>query len=438
MEERNRKVDVAVVGGGLAGLTAAAYTARAGKSVLLCEKASAVGGRAMTTTSGDFRFNLGPHALYAGSYGKKVLRELGVAYKGKKPSASGAFAIRGGSKHALPGGFLSLLTTGLFGLPAKLETARLLAGFGRIEAEPLARVSVAEWLRTSVRHPDVRPLVEALVRVATYGNDPERMSAGAAIAQVQGALGTGVLYLDGGWQTLVDGLGAAAVQAGARLLTSARAAAIEPAAGGWRVRFADGSTVDSAAAVIAASPEAAATLLAGAPAEQLRGWAREAIPVRAACLDLALRRPPQPRATFALGIDRPLYLSLHSAYAELGPQGGAVIHVMKYLGAADSTAKADERELEALMDLVQPGWRELVAERRFLPEMVVANALPSAAQGGLAGRPGPAVPGSERLFVVGDWVGREGMLADASFASAKRAADMLLAERQRPPIVAAA
>lgn len=437
MENQKLTADVAVVGGGLGGLAAAAYAARAGLSVVLCEKAAASGGRAMTTALGEVRFNLGPHALYMAGPGSAVLRELGVEFSGRKPVASGAYAVHCGAKHALPGGFVSLLTTGLFGLPAKLETARLLASFGRIDPAPLARTSVAEWLSRSIRHPDVRALVEALVRVSSYGNDPVRMSAGSAIAQVQAALGQGVLYLDGGWQTLVDGLGAVAAAAGVRRLTSARAASVARAGDGWSLRLADGATVDASAVVLAVGPDAAAALLDGADAQLARSWTDGVMPVRSACLDLALSRLPQPRATFALGIDRPLYLSVHSAYARLAPPGTAVVHVMKYLGGAASAPKADERELEKLMDLIQPGWRELVVQRRFLPDMLVANALPTAERGGTAGRPGPTVPGASGLHVVGDWVGPDGLLADAALASAKRAAAAIV-ERRGPRLVAAA
>jgi phytoene dehydrogenase-like protein len=426
MEDRNMTADVAVVGGGLGGLAAATYLARGGRSVVLCEKAAALGGRAATTAIDAFRFNLGPHALYAASHGIAVLRELGVAFTGAKPSASGAFAVARGAKHALPGGFLSLVTTGLFGLPAKLETARLLAGFGRVDVRPLARLSMREWIDATVRHPDVRELVGALVRVSTYSHDPERLSAAAAITQVQGALAGGVLYLDGGWQTLVDGLRAAAAAGGVRIVTSARAASVTRAGAGWAVQLADGSTIDSRAAIVAAGPDAAAALLQGPEQPTVRRWADAAIPVRAACLDLALARLPQPRAAFALGIDRPLYLSVHSAYAALGPRDNAVIHVAKYLGRAASDPRADERELEGLMDLIHPGWRDLVLQRRFLPDMLVTHALPAAATGGSAERPGPPVPGADDLYVVGDWVGPQGMLADASLASAKQAASMIL------------
>jgi phytoene dehydrogenase-like protein len=428
--------DLVVVGGGVAGLAAAAYAGRAGRSVVVCEKAT-VGGRAVTHELGEFRFNIGPHALYRRSHGVEVLRELGVAFSGAAPNASGGFAIDGGAKHALPGGFLSLLTTGLFGLSAKLETARLLASFGRIDPAPLQDVPLDAWLESDVRQPDVRRFLRALVRLSTYANAPSQHSAGAAIAQLQKALEGNVLYLDGGWQTLVDGLRSAAEKAGARLLAPAKTVAVERDDAGRRVRLTDGSEIRAATVLLACPPAVAAALLGGAEHETLRAWAERAVPVRAACLDVGLSRLPQPKSRFALGVDRAVYLSVHSAYAKLGPVGQAVIHVAKYLGPDEGgDAKGDERELEQLLDLVQPGWRELVVERRFLPNMLVSNALVTATDGGMKGRPGPAVPGSADLFVAGDWVGRRGMLVDASLASAREAAGMI--DRVRRPARVAA
>src|SRR3954463_11462676 len=88
--------DVAVVGGGLAGLAAAATAARAGRSVVLFEQASGPGGRARTRTEHGFSFNIGPHALYRKMEGLRVLRELGVEPSGTQPGLSGAYAIKGG------------------------------------------------------------------------------------------------------------------------------------------------------------------------------------------------------------------------------------------------------------------------------------------------------------------------------------------------------
>ena len=133
-----KRADVVVIGGGLAGLASAAWVARSGRSVVVCEKAAATGGRAQTTTAGKFRLNLGPHALYCGGPAERVLRELGVPIAGAQAEPrSGGFAVARGVTHALPGGFLSLLTTGLFGLPAKLETARCSAASPRIDPAPL-------------------------------------------------------------------------------------------------------------------------------------------------------------------------------------------------------------------------------------------------------------------------------------------------------------
>jgi hypothetical protein len=158
------------------------------------------------------------------------------------------------------------------------------------------------------------------------------------------------------------------------------------------------------------------------------------MPIRAACLDQALSGLPEPRRTFALGIDVPLYASVHTRCAELGPPALAVVHLARYLGPTEAGSEALEG-LESLMTALQPGWRERVVGRRFLPELTVMHDAPQAAHGGAAGRFPVEVADVPGAFVVGDWVGGEGMLADAVLASAEHAAATLLA---RPSLRAAA
>jgi phytoene dehydrogenase-like protein len=416
----------AIIGGGLAGLTAAAYLARAGQRVTVFEKAHSIGGRARTETKQGFAFNFGPHALYRRGAGTKILRELGVAFSGKLAGTDNAFAIDGGMKHTMPGGFVSLLTTGLLNLPAKVEAAKLLANLPKLDAAAQDHLTVREWLAREIKQPKVRQLVQALFRVSTYANDPDRQSAGAALRPLQMALDGGVYYLDNGWQTLVTGLRAVAEQAGATIQVETNVTAIERHAQSFAIHFANGTRAAASSVIIAASPADAAALVKGNAA--LAEWARTAIPVRAACLDVALTRLPQPQARFGLGIDQPYYFSVHSATANLAPDNGALIHVAKYL-PTDSTDDAPTiaQELEQVLDLLQPGWRTLVVERRFLPRMTVTNALVTT--GGLAERPSPAVPGIDGLYIAGDWVGDEGQLADAGVASAKAAAG-LIAQQQ--------
>jgi hypothetical protein len=116
------------------------------RGVALCERSSALGGRAVTQREQGFAFNIGPHALYCAREAMSVLKELDVRPRGGKPGAAGGFAIDAGGRHALPGGFFSLITTSLLSLPAKLEVASLLGSLQRIDTAPLEELSVEAGL----------------------------------------------------------------------------------------------------------------------------------------------------------------------------------------------------------------------------------------------------------------------------------------------------
>ena len=424
-----QKSDTVIIGGGLAGLATAALLARAGRTVRLVEQSHHLGGRARTKVMDGFYFNIGPHALYRSGAGMRVLRELGIQPRGAAPPVSGGFAIKGGVKQSFPAGLISLLTTGLFGLSAKLETARLLSSIAKIDSTRVMNLSVREWVDKELSHEPVRELILATFRLATYTNAPNLMSAGTAIEQLQKALAHGVLYLDRGWQTLVDELSEVATQAGVLIETGVRVESVERGAGGQveGVIFGDGRRFRASTVVVASTPAIAAGLVRNGEQTSLARWAERSIPVRAACLDVALSRLPNPNARFALGIDAPLYLSVHSAAAELAPAGGALIQVAKYLPPDHSERSEDvELQLKELLDVIQPGWRGAVVHQRFLPDMAVMNAIATAEGNGTSGRPGPAVHDVPGLFVAGDWVGSEGLLADASLASARQAATMIM------------
>src|SRR5262245_43125972 len=205
---------IVIVGGGIAGLAASALLARDGRQVVLLEKASAPGGRATTRNRHGYLFNLGPHALYRRGRLQRTLTDLGVEVRGRVPTGNGAFALYRGQRHTLPVGLTSLMTTGLLSLAGKAELGRLLTRLPRIDAKELQRETLASWLDRAVRDEGVRHLIEMLVRVTTFTNDPLHQSAGAAIEQLQLSLDGSVLYLDGGWQTIVDGLRQRARDAG--------------------------------------------------------------------------------------------------------------------------------------------------------------------------------------------------------------------------------
>src|SRR5919199_1040221 len=175
-----------------------------------------------------------------------------------------AGAVVGGKLEVLRGTPLDMLRTRLLGTGDKVELTRLMASLGRLDPQPLRHLTVRQWLEQVTEREPVRRLLAMLLRVSSYADEPDRQSAGAAVAQVQLAQRGNVLYLDGGWQTLVDGLADAARAAGARLVTGARVAAVARDEHGVRgVRLAEGTTVEARSVVVAGSPAMARTLLDG-------------------------------------------------------------------------------------------------------------------------------------------------------------------------------
>ena len=65
-----------------------------------------------------------------------------------------------------------------------------------------------------------------------------------------------------------------------------------------------------------------------------------------------------------------------------------------------------------------PGWRAEVDVERFLPDMTVVHAIAAP-----EGRPDVDALGMEGVALAGDWIGPDGMLADAAVASGLRAAE---------------
>ena len=406
--------DVVVVGGGLAGLTAAALLARDGRRVELLERADAPGGRARTRRQGQFRLNLGPHALYVAGAGAAVLRELGVPFDGASPPSGGVLTC-GGREAPIPATPGALLRHRGLTLRGRLEALRFFAQVARGPLPPAA-CSFDAWLAARRTPPELARLLRAFVRLSTYVADTDALSAEAALRQLRQAL-DGVLYVHGGWESLVRGLAERAQSLGARLRTgcAVRSVAVGPA--GPELRLEDGALVPARTVILAVPPRQALALLGSSAAPRLREFVTGCRPVLASCLDVGLRTLPRPDVALALDLDDARYLSCHSLAAGLAPPGTALLQLARY-GEDDGGARAG---LEAWLDALQPGWRAEVVLERWLPAARVCEALPTAEQGGLRGRPPVDGAGPAGVLLCGDWVGPEGLLSDASFASARTA-----------------
>jgi phytoene dehydrogenase-like protein len=433
------KGNVIIVGGGISGLAASIYLARGGCNVTLFEKRQNLGGRSITQLRHGFRFNLGPRVLYRAGMGAKVYRELGVPVRGGVWKRSG-IGLYHGERHPLPMSLFAVARTALLTSRGKWEAASLLLRIGRMNTRPYASMTIREWLDTNVSDARFRKILETLLRAATYSVD-QRQSAAEALEQVKLIL-RGVLYVDEGWQKLVDGLHSHAVSAGVNFVTKSTVVGVDVDdrvraihLGGLEPhREEKGTPLSAETVLLAVDPVTAARLVGDVPFA--KSWS-DLTPATAACLDVALKGLPYPAPTFALSIDAPLYMSVHSAYAQLTPQNGALVHLAKYRSEPSPSpadeydaeslrmtdeARRDEQELEQFFDQLQPGWRERVVYKRFFPSLTVTNAVSR------PDHPRPPVSTPVRgLYLAGDWVGSEGSLADAALTSARAAAQRILA-----------
>lgn len=310
----------------------------------------------------------------------------------------------------------------------KLKLGWAMRSMLKTDARSLAGTPFMDVVARMGLPPSAAELVETIARVSTYTADLDVADGEAVLANVQLALGAGVRYLDGGFQSLVDQLAGIVTAAGVEIRPipvdrvdhdDEAAAVLRTVAGSLTAR-----TV-----VIAAGMPAAVTELLGRPIDGVR---RMSPPVTAACLELGLRRPPRHR--LVLGIGEPLYLSTHCPPARLAPPGHAVVHVMRYhhrdeqLDALAQRAYLRTAAAQAGID------DDDIVEARFLPHMVVMGGVALAAGGGLAGR--PPVTATERpgVLLAGDWVGDVGLLSDAAVASG-HAAGLLASERSAAIVV---
>ncbi|MFD0871316.1 phytoene desaturase family protein [Paenibacillus residui] len=424
-----RQYDVVIIGGGLAGLTTSIYLARAELSVMVLEKANQLGGRALTVKKSGAALNLGVHAFYRDGAGEAILRELGVELKGAYPPAS-AGAMWNNRVYTLPSKPLQLVASRLFSFSEKTELARLMLKLGKIDPKRIGQISLKEWAEREIRHPMLRHVIYSVSRANSFVPHPELHLAGPAVRQLQRTFGGKAFYIDGGWGALIDDLRERAVRAGVAIIRQKKAVEVDYDGMVRRIRCTDGDTFESPNVVIAAGPKEAYNLVKNADSTSISKWKDAVRPIRAACLDLVLHRLPDRGSNFIAGfwLDQSFFYNIPSTVAKLSDDGSVVVHLIKHLGMSESQPEADLLQLERAMDLVQPGWRKEEIARQFLPNLTVAHDFNTVDKSGVYY--GPAIPEIHGLYVAGDWTGHGELLADASFASAKRAAQAIIADNR--------
>ncbi|MFC8226669.1 NAD(P)-binding protein [Streptomyces sp. NPDC057287] len=372
-----------VVGGGLAGLTAAITAAESRARVTLHEAHHTLGGRARTS-EGRYLTNEGPHALYRRGPHWTWLEQRGLLgpFASVPPLEGTRFLFhRGGALRRTPP--LALLRlAGRSPRRAPVDTDFRSWATGQVGAAG-ARAA-AHYMGVALFHHDAGSLSAAFVQ--------ERLRRATALPPE-------ARYPVGGWARLVDRMASRAWDLGVRIRTGARVGPRDLA--GLR---ADGPVI------VATHLDAARTLLEDPALTWDSG--------RTALLDLALRtRRGDPFVVSDL--DAPGWIERFTAQdPTLAPSGEQLVQAQ--IPLAPGTPRADAvRRAEHLLDLGFPGWRDRTTWRR---EALASGRTGAVDKPGTTWRDRPAVDRGEGILLAGDQVAAPGLLSEVAFNSGIEAA----------------
>lgn len=167
---------VAIIGGGITGLTAAHYAKAAGATVRLFEGSGTLGGPVQSVRDGDWLAEAGPNSLQENSPDLTALiRELALdAHRAAaRPEAKNRYILKDGQPVAAPASPPALFSSKLFSFGAKVRVMREL--FKRPRIRP-ADVSLADFVRSHFGEELVDYGLNPFVS-GVYAGDPNELSA---------------------------------------------------------------------------------------------------------------------------------------------------------------------------------------------------------------------------------------------------------------------
>jgi putative NAD(P)-binding protein len=362
---------ITVVGGGIAGLTAAITCAEGGAGVHLLEAHEALGGRARSD-DGPYKANLGPHVLYKdGPFWRWLTeRELMPPYAG--PPLSGLRLRWDGAVRRTPP------------LGAITPVLRLRGRQAPVELD------FRSW---AARHTDERTaaMLSAAAGVYTFHHDPGELSAAFVWPRTVRTLFSPpptARYVIGGWGVLVATLERKARELGVEIETGRRVQELPPTP-----------------TIIATELDQARALLADDSLRWLSG--------HTVCLDVGLsHRRGDPFVVSDL--DEAGWIERFTAAdSSLAPTGEELVQAQMPIRPGESADQAGVR-LERLMDAAMPGWRERETWRR---RQVMAARTGALDLPGTTWRDRPAIDRGDGVFLAGDMVAAPGLLSEVAWAS---------------------
>ncbi|WP_028926582.1 FAD-dependent oxidoreductase [Pseudonocardia acaciae] len=380
---------VTVVGGGIAGLTAAITCAEAGATVTLHEAHRTLGGRGRATEA-PYVAHEGAHVFYADGPHWGWLAERGLTGKLGRPGPSAllraGFRRDGVFRRSAPAGFLRMLLDGRRRAPVDQDFA---TWAGRRYGEAAATAAANA------------------ISVATYDADTGRLSAAFVwnlLHRVFAPRPPSVRWVIGGWQAVIDRMASHAESLGVRIETGSRV-----------------TTLPDTPTVVATELASARALLGD---DSLRWQSGHCV-----MLDVALRRDRRDNF-IVFDLDEGGFHESYSAQdPTVAPAGESLFQLDMPVKAGESPADA-HRRLERFADVALPGWRDRVTWRRTATARGRTGALDLPGQ---TWQDRPEIERGDGVFLAGDMVAAPGMRGEIAINSALAAARGALTAAGRLP-----
>ncbi len=282
---------VAIIGGGISGLSAAYYLSKAGIASTIIERQPRLGGVIETATIYGCVLEAGPDSFLAVKpWAMDLIRELGLGGEviGSNDHLRVTYVLKGGRLVPLPDGLMFMIPTKilpilgspLLGWGTKLRMAT--EWFRKPSGAPRSDQSVAEFVAEHYGEEAVDYLAEPLL-AGVYGGDPAKLSVASVLPRFievearYGSLTKGVLHERRKvaqeargqplFRTLKDGLGqlVPAIMAAMNPWVEIRrgvAEALTRSSSGYRVRV-NGNWLDAGRVVLACQAYEAGALASG-------------------------------------------------------------------------------------------------------------------------------------------------------------------------------
>jgi 15-cis-phytoene desaturase len=411
---------VVVIGGGLAGLSAAARLAYHGYRVTLLEKAPKLGGRAITIPMKGFNFNFGAHAIYARdkSILRKFEKEIKLEVDWRDFSPAKAFYDLGTFTTPMPATLEGLYKTKILDAENKVRfTAEILKTLTAIERGEDG-VLIGDYLQKQPEQ--VREVLLTLASSNFFTNEPEKIPSPLFFAYYKRLFSTqrAVSYIGGGWQAIVESLSNIIEKNGGTIITKAKIDHIE--VDDDKIVSVSGKeeTYQADAFIFCIPPKELSKLFAETPHASLFNTYTNYQPTQVVVYDIGLSKRMESPYTYIYHKGERVFITDISYYDRTCiPEGGQLLQAIAYLNEEEIAAnKADEKvaTIESVYDKHFAGWRDVLVAKRLSKKATVQEIKCIHDQ--------QLMPiqfySLKDTYFAGDWCQGVGQLSELSFSSA--------------------